>query len=531
MSAAALMGVLGWLPATAAFGAEDTCGDSASSEWTRSERWIWSQVCKSQDADLNSLGGPPAPASTQASGWSESHRISADFLRDIVTEPQYVRYTSVLQVRVSGALVRGYLDLSDMISARGLAVEDSRFQGVVSLYNAMTTSDVNFSGSTFLDEFRAAGAKIGGTFYLDEVRAEKSVNLEFAKIAETLSIRSTVILGDFEGNDLQVDRDCTLVSDAVAGIRITDATIGGTLSLYSTSATDEVDLSGSASKDLIISGGSYEKVGMTSADVEHDAVIEGATMPELEVYGSRIGGALSLAGTHLEDQLTLTNSTVGGPLHLVDSRSFTFDPSTTMDLRNLAVGSVDESPATWPTSLRLNGFSYRGTGGTFVIDRDLDFYRQWLERDQYNRGPYRNLEDALREAGRTNEADAVAMMRMDREAEEGSWLRWPDRFLFKASVGYGYKPWYAIAPIIVLIVFGSVVAKHLALDRHEVPSTVLLSAHLLVPLISFGERFSKVDVTSGNVPPFVRRYFYVHVVVGYVLAAYVAAALARITSR
>lgn len=530
---AAASGALCWLPATLAYGAEETCDTSKSSAWTNSETWIWTQVCASRTGDLDLLAGGPPPASTTSSGWAASRRISSDFLREIVTDPKYVTYSSTRQVRIKGALVEGYLDLSDMISARGLAIEDSRFENTVSLYNAMTSSDVNFSGSTFVDDFLASGAQVGGTLYLDNIRAEKNIDLAFAKVAESLSMSSTVVVGDFDANDVKIERDCILSSDAMGNIRVTEATIGGTLGLYSGIATN-VDLSGTSSHDLVVDRGSYEELTLNSADVEEDMTIEDAIIPHVEVYGSRIGDALSLAGLHVEDELVLINSNVGGPLHLKDSRVFTFGSDTSMDLRNLTVGTIEEGPEVWPKNLSLNGFTYNaadGGLGTFIIDRDLSFYRDWLDRDQYRRGPYRNLEDALRAAGRDDEADAIAIERLDREAVMGPWYRWPDRFVFKASVGYGYKPWYAVAPAVILIACGSIVAKHLPLDRDEVPSKVLLSAHLLVPLISFGERYGKVDVTSGSIPTFVRRYFYVHVVLGYVLAAYIAAALARITSR
>jgi hypothetical protein len=49
-------------------------------------------------------------------------------------------------------------------------------------------------------------------------------------------------------------------------------------------------------------------------------------------------------------------------------------------------------------------------------------------------------------------------------------------------------------------------------------------------LINFGEGYKKVDVTSADVPTLVRRYFYLHVALGYILAAFLVTALARITT-
>jgi hypothetical protein len=49
-------------------------------------------------------------------------------------------------------------------------------------------------------------------------------------------------------------------------------------------------------------------------------------------------------------------------------------------------------------------------------------------------------------------------------------------------------------------------------------------------ITTFGDAYNKVDTTSSAVPTWVRRYFYLHTVVGYVLAAFLLAALSQLTS-
>jgi hypothetical protein len=107
--------------------------------------------------------------------------------------------------------------------------------------------------------------------------------------------------------------------------------------------------------------------------------------------------------------------------------------------------------------------------------------------------------------------------------------------LYSSTVGYGYRPARAIKWAILLIVIGAYVAKRLPQSipfskGGSLESRLVLSAQKLIPLINFGKSYSEIDVTSSAVPKWVRWYFYVHAVLGYILVAFLLAALARITT-
>jgi hypothetical protein len=118
----------------------------------------------------------------------------------------------------------------------------------------------------------------------------------------------------------------------------------------------------------------------------------------------------------------------------------------------------------------------------------------------------------------------------DEESRQASIDRRALALLYKATVGYGYRPQRAIYAAALFIVLGAVVARKLPGGKPEAPSKLMLSIQRFTPFLSFGDAYNKVDTTSSAVPTWVRRYFYLHTVVGYVLAAFLLAALSQLTS-
>jgi hypothetical protein len=199
------------------------------------------------------------------------------------------------------------------------------------------------------------------------------------------------------------------------------------------------------------------------------------------------------------------------------------------------VGDLNDAENAWPQSLGLNGFTYsRATGATSpdggLLNRPTAWYDDWLHRDAYTRQAYKQLEGALRGIGARGRADDVAVMGARRERAGASL---PERivgWLYWATVGYGYKPWRAVWPAAFLVITGALMDRRTNRDRHSAPSSVVLSTQRLIPLVTISEEYKNVDLTSKAVPTLVRRYFVLHVICGYVLAAFIVSAIARLTS-
>jgi hypothetical protein len=234
-----------------------------------------------------------------------------------------------------------------------------------------------------------------------------------------------------------------------------------------------------------------------------------------------------------------------------------------MDLEGTTVRVIDdaEAPEVWPRHLRLAGFVIQQTHGQGVplgegfTDRPVWWYLDWLGReesftreDTFTREPYTLLETLLRTVGRNRDADRIAMARMDHEYMHEGIVHHTVGRAYSSIVGYGYRPERAIFWVVGLILIGwlvliawSIAEKHIwgvaddhlltsNLNKNGVTSRFMLSAQRLIPLITFGKGYEDVDLTSKAVPWWVRWYFYVHAVLGYILAAFLLTALAKITT-
>ena len=137
----------------------------------------------------------------------------------------------------------------------------------------------------------------------------------------------------------------------------------------------------------------------------------------------------------------------------------------------------------------------------------------------------------LRSVGRIRVADEIAMRSKDRQYDgRKPWIRSYGE-LQKWTVGYGYRPVRIIPWVLTFVLLGAIVANWLPLSvTMKVSSLFILSAQHLIPLINFGKTYVEADVTSPEVSPWVRRYFYFHSFIGYVLAALLVAALTQITA-
>jgi hypothetical protein len=204
----------------------------------------------------------------------------------------------------------------------------------------------------------------------------------------------------------------------------------------------------------------------------------------------------------------------------------------------------------------MQGMRGEGTAaGQGFIDRKDSWYLDWLRRDRgrFSGGPYKQLETLLRSAGKRKPANSIAMERMKQEYALEGGFRKAIGWLHRYTVGYGYRPEWAIFWIVGLILIGWAIAdKHVLmpiswltmagwgiadehvlmsnLKKNGVTSRLMLSAQRLIPLINFGKGYEDVDITSKAVPWWVRWYFYLHATAGYILAAFLLTALARVTT-
>ena len=122
----------------------------------------------------------------------------------------------------------------------------------------------------------------------------------------------------------------------------------------------------------------------------------------------------------------------------------------------------------------------------------------------------------LRDAGRPDAADEVLYIGKQRERQE---VRGPQRVWLTAldwSVGYGYHVERALFWVAGFILAGVVVLRASGEGRHHgMPFGLAYSFDLLLPIIRLREMHYTIELAG-----WARYYFYVHKIMGYVLASF-----------
>jgi hypothetical protein len=97
--------------------------------------------------------------------------------------------------------------------------------------------------------------------------------------------------------------------------------------------------------------------------------------------------------------------------------------------------------------------------------------------------------------------------------------------LLKIFIGYGYRMYYAIGWVLGFIALGALVLR-LSKEgpRNKMPYGFAYSFDMLLPLIKLREQHYSMELRGWP-----RYYFYVHKIMGYVLASFLIAGLSGLT--
>ncbi len=155
-------------------------------EWSSSERWAWDQIAAGRPADFDVRFGTAEDSGRKTKDrFSDSRRkLSAGFLRTILTAEGIGRAVPHEGVRIRGAVFESAVDVRDAVLARPLEISDSRFASEVVLNRLRTPTSVTFVGSEFQN-----------TIWLDSVRIGGNLGMHDALFARVV-LKTAVIDGD-----------------------------------------------------------------------------------------------------------------------------------------------------------------------------------------------------------------------------------------------------------------------------------------------------------------------------------------------
>ena len=191
------------------------------------------------------------------------------------------------------------------------------------------------------------------------------------------------------------------------------------------------------------------------------------------------------------DALDLESVVVKGALLLREG----FRAQGKVDLTNATVDvledeiSEDEERGQHLGDMILQGLTYRALVGPLDPKKRLP----WLARQRpFHPQPYEQLARVLRQMGRDHDAREILFAKQQKMREEGGLTRWgkiKNRFL-DWTVGYGFKPWRALAWMLLLFLVGSAVAYRADCLHMMVPSQPSVSQ---VPYPSFHATLYSLD--------------------------------------
>ena len=177
------------------------------SEWSSSERWAWHRIAAGHAADFDvrfgtSEGSGREPEDRFA---DPRRRLSAGFLRTILTSERVGHAVPREGVRIRGAVFESAVDVRDAVLARPLEISDSRFAGEVVLNRLRTPTSVSFVGSEFEN-----------TIWLDSVRIGGNLGMHDAQLARVV-LKTAVIDGDLDLSQSRVAGELNLNGSTVRG--------------------------------------------------------------------------------------------------------------------------------------------------------------------------------------------------------------------------------------------------------------------------------------------------------------------------
>lgn len=395
-------------------------------------------------------------------------------------------------LHADGIQVRGDLEARGALDGgfHGDGAHDSalRAYGQVRLVDAHVRGSASLSGAQLhgpgIDVLFADRLRVGGTLFLRGLRAQGSLRLQNAEIGSTLDCSGATLLAPRGRPDGAVKPSL----DA----RV--ATVG---------------------KDLLCSH------GFTAAGGVRIRLAEVGKMATFA--GARLGGpgsdiALNAYGLTVQQLV----------LRLDEARA----PVGRVLLTRCAATAVFDGPGLWAATggVDVEDFTFRSISSTPHVD--VRTRLRWLRKVQpdFAPGPYEQLAAVYRDGGEEELAQDVQMEKQHRRYSELHVAGRVWGFLQRWTVGYGYRPWLAIAWLAAFWLLGS-----LWFLGHEMPrlnddesptwNAWLLSMDLLIPIVDLGQdgkwKFSGPSQWISSTL----------IAVGWILASTAAAGAARVLKR
>jgi hypothetical protein len=408
----------------------------------------------------------------------------------------YVRLSGARLLGPRGASDRGIALLGDGMDVGGDLECRDNGGGALICGGQLRLVDTHVRGSASLSgiELSAPGGyalladrlHIGGELYLRRLSCAGTVRLQNAEIGATL---------DCTGAQLTEPR------------RRSDGTLRPSLDARAASI----------GKDLVCAGGFVATGGVRirRADVFKSVQFTDAALGCPPDQGSAVY-ALNAYGLSTSELILRPAAPPGGPVRLSRATAATFaDSEALWDAR----GGVE-----------IDGFDYAALYDTRSVD--VLTRLAWIRRvmPTYTPGPYDQLAAAYQRAGNEELAQKVLMERQRRRYAEARSVQRLWGWLQRWTVGFGYRPWLAVAWLVLFAMLGGTwfsfnPPQPVDDGQHPVFNAWIFAADTLLPIINLGQDgFWRLDGPSQWIST-------VLIALGWILATTAAAGAARVLKR
>lgn len=389
------------------------------------------------------------------------------------------------------------------------------FDGSVSLTNADLSGQLDSAVSAFSQGLSIWHANFADIVSFRDTDFGKTVDVSDAAFARDLRFETSTFKSQLSLSDIKLciaAKPCELFAVAAnfgGAVDISNAAINGAIN------ADGADFAGS----LFLNGDSPQNrpvaVTMIGATVGGDLMINATTLAFLQLHNARIDGNLEF-------------DTLAPPAYTAAMPGWT--PQAWLGLSGATLGELSNVTWDWPRSMSLTGMRFGQIG---LRRPDLDTgciaggWSRWLAASSYSPEPYQQLAKYLADTGDQRDADCVQETSRTIALNAMGPLTRAVNWTYGQVAGFGYAPERAFLYAGGFILLGMLVLQASGQGRkYNMPVGFFYSFSQFIPLVSLDKKFDDVELTG-----YTRWYFYIHKILGWILAGFIAAALSGLASK
>jgi hypothetical protein len=541
--------------------ADGKCAVPVDPSWTKQEQFVWLNVCAGKEADFNKgpdYGGDLDPKSP--TGLPKSRILRSSFLETILLKDKYRSALTRLGVHIIGARFTDTVDLWNAELQHDLWLDRSLLEKDVNLRTVKTSRRITFDGTKVIGTFSAAGSQIDNDLSMTQAEFSENVDLSGVHIGTHLNLSGSTIAGVLNLNTIDIHQNLNMSDKAkFKDIDLIGAHIGGQLVLNGSTVTGMLNMNQIHVEQALFmrDNAQFNEINLASAHIDGMLDLSGSTVTgKWEGQYIHVAGTVSLGssiktvegiesplpGAIFKDKIYLTSAKLGQDFFLSDGtfnedvdltgtqiggvivlQSTRWLGSATLNLTGAAAGRIDLSHA-WPEKMYLNEFTYRNLSN--ISKNTSQQAKIWFGKQVYAPQPYQQLASVLQANGWITDATAIRYAGKEHEQKTTPWgLYKAWLVLLHYSIGFGYHLEYAFGWAVVWVLLGwRVLFATGQKDKNGVPLGLAYSFDMLLPLVQLRKEHYDIELD-----PRPQRYFYVHKIVGIVLASFIAAGISGLT--